>query len=390
MLRGIAKYQQVNGRWSVFVDDDTGLDGFSEQLWGQHWDGVICSHISPSLAQACKERRLPLVDLTDGPIFPGVVQVRPDNVAVGHMGAEELSERGYVNFGFCGFSNALWSVERRNGFIEGLSLMGKKSAILETENSCRYSPQWQSEQVPLIATWLKSQRMPMAVMACNDFRAVQILDAAKLCGLSVPGDLAVLGVNNDRPCCEMAQPMLSSIALDSCRAGYLAAEALAHLMQAEFAVRPCTLVEPAAVVPRLSTGVQAFEDPRLSDALSYIRTNACRGISVENVLEHVGMHRHVLERGLRRHIGRSPQAEIRRVQLVEIKRLLQQTDKPLKDIADSTGFEYVEYMCVLFKRMVGETPGKFRKNAGNGLTSVLVDEVAQTEDDESGLLAKVV
>lgn len=390
MLCGIARYQQLHGQWSVFVDDDTGPDGFSEQLWGQHWDGVICSHTNPKLVHACRERKLPLVDLADGPAFPGVPQIRPDNVAVGHMAAEDLSERGYMNFGFCGFSNALWSRERRNGFVEGLTLMGKSCAVLESENSCRYSPQWQGEQIPLLAAWLKKQRMPLAVMACNDFRAVQILEAAKFGGLSVPGDLAVLGVNDDRPCCEMAQPMLSSIALDSSRAGYLAADTLIRLMRGESAGISCTLVEPATVVHRQSTGVLAFDDPRLSVALQYIRDNACRGITVEHVLTQVGMHRHVLERGLRKYIGRSPQAEIRRVQLVEIKRLLRQTDKPLKDIADSTGFEYVEYMCVLFKRLVGETPGRFRKNASMGLTPRLMSDLEMPDLAETGLLAKVV
>ncbi len=189
MLRGIAKYQRLHGQWTVFVDDDTGFEGRSEQLWGQEWDGVICAHTTPCLVKTCRERQVPLIDLTDGPHFSGIPQVRPDNIAVGHMAAEDLTERGYVNFGFCGFSNELWSRERQDGFREGLELIGRSCSILESENTCRYSPDWHEKQMPLIVQWLKRQPKPLAVLACHDHRAVQVLNAARLCGLPVVVDV---------------------------------------------------------------------------------------------------------------------------------------------------------------------------------------------------------
>jgi LacI family transcriptional regulator len=33
----------------------------------------------------------------------------------------------------------------------------------------------------------------------------------------------------------------------------------------------------------------------------------------------------------------------------------------LKKIAELTGFEHVEYMCVMFKRLTGDSPGSYRK-----------------------------
>ena len=98
--------------------------------------------------------------------------------------------------------------------------------------------------MPLIVQWLKRQPKPLAVLACHDHRAVQVLNAARLCGLSVPEDLAVLGVNDDQACCEMAQPLLSSIGLDSGHAGYLAAEYLARLMTGLTVPCPGVQVEP--------------------------------------------------------------------------------------------------------------------------------------------------
>ena len=60
-------------------------------------------------------------------------------------------------------------------------------------------------------------------------------------------------------------------------------------------------------------------------------------------------------------IGRSPQAEIRRVQVEKIRQLLFETNFPLKKIAELAGFEHVEYMCVVFKRLTSVSPGEYRK-----------------------------
>ena len=53
------------------------------------------------------------------------------------------------------------------------------------------------------------------------------------------------------------------------------------------------------------------------------------------------------------------------MQIGKISQLLVDTDFPLKRIAELTGFDYTEYMCVLFKRMTGYPPGAFREKMQN-------------------------
>ena len=120
-------------------------------------------------------------------------------------------------------------------------------------------------------------------------------------------------------------------------------------------------IEPVGVVERHSTDILAIDDKNVAAALSFIRENACRGITVEQVLKHAFASRSQLEKKFRRCLGRSPQTEIRRVQIAKIRQLLIETNFPLKKIAELSGFEYVEYMCVVFKRLIGESPGSFRK-----------------------------
>ena len=115
------------------------------------------------------------------------------------------------------------------------------------------------------------------------------------------------------------------------------------------------------MVTRPSTDVLAIEDKSIATALSFIRERACQGISVEQVVQHAFTSRSQLEKKFRRHLDHSPQAEIRRVQVAKIKQLLLETNFPLKNIAALTGFEHVEYMCVVFKRLAGDSPGEYRK-----------------------------
>ena len=118
--------------------------------------------------------------------------------------------------------------------------------------------------------------------------------------------------------------------------------------------------EPLGIVTRQSTDVLAIEDPLVASAVKYIRQHACDGISVVDVLQHVPVSRSILERRFRKFIGRSPQSEIRNVQLKRVKQLLRETDLPLERIAGLSGYDHPEYMSVVFKRELGQTPGQYR------------------------------
>jgi LacI family transcriptional regulator len=313
------------------------------------------------MAAVCKAQGLPLVDLNDAPVLQGVPKIRPDNVALGHLAAEHFLERGFRNFGFCGFGNSGWSCERRDGFAEALQLAGRRCAVHDVDFPGEVTPFWNEEQVHLLATWLDRLPKPAAIMACNDPRALQVIAAAERGDLMVPEEVAVLGANNDAVRCELSYPPLSSVATNPFQAGFRAAEILASLMAGQPLAVVDVRVEPVGVVTRHSTDVLSIEDKPVAAALGFIREHAYRGIGVADVVRHAAASRSLLEKRFRRVIGRSPQAEIRRVQVARIRQLLLETDFPLKKIAELTGFEHVEYMSVVFKKLVGASPGGFRK-----------------------------
>lgn len=361
MLKGVAHFERNHGLWTGFLDDEARAERDPRWVRRKRWDGVISRHTTPALVRTCAELKLPLVDLNDTEPFPGIPKIRPDNVALGHLGAEHFIERGYQHFGFAGFANHGWSRERRDGFVEALRLAGRSCNVYDVDYPGDLTPFWDTQQIDALVAWLTHLPKPISVMACMDMQALQVIAAAHAAGILVPEELAVLGANNEPIRCELAYPPLSSVSPNAFQSGYKAAEVLAGLMNQQHPDSYDIRIEPVGVATRPSTDVLAIDDRSVTTALSYIRQKACAGLTVDEVVKAAHASRSQLEKKFRRYLGRSPQAEIRRVQVAKIKQLLVDTDYPLKRIADMAGFEHVEYMSVVFKRLTGDSPGGFRK-----------------------------
>ena len=138
---------------------------------------------------------------------------------------------------------------------------------------------------------------------------------------------------------------------------------LSQLMNGDELAERSQRIEPLGVATRQSTDVVAIEDRDVAAALHYIREHACRGLSVDEVVRNSPVSRSTLERQVRKYLGRTPQQEIRHVQIKRVRELLVTTDLPAERIATLCGFEHPEYLHVVFKRITGMTTGEFRTRA---------------------------
>lgn len=366
LLHSLAKFKRFNANWHVFVDDLARGAQDPDWLLDQGWDGIICKEGSDELFQKARERKIACVDLSDdGVVRQGCPKYRPNNVAAGHLGAEHFVEKGFRHFAFCGFDNELWSGERRDGFIEGLALAGKKCVVFETEYPGVSQPAWEFSEEDEMARWLETLPKPVGVFACNDLRAVHLVNACHQANFRVPEEVAILGVNNDSARCELSAPSVSSIPIDVSEYARSAGTALEAMMSGtdphEF--NGVHLIDPLEVVTRRSTSILAVEDQAVAQALNLIRESACKGITVEQVAKAVHISRSLLEKRFRQYVGRSPQVEIRQAQVVQIKQMLTETEYSLAHIAEMAGFEHPEYMSVVFKRLTNTTPSAYRRKS---------------------------
>jgi LacI family transcriptional regulator len=360
ILEGIAKYQQTHQPWSVFLEQRELRAPPPRWFLRRPWDGIICRSTTPALARAFIRRGIPAVDLNDLYGGLGLPRIGSDKRAIGRMGAEHLLERGFRHFAFCGFSQETWSDGRREGFRETLRQAGYDCAVYESAWHGEHVPAWGKDQQRL-AAWLDALPKPLGLLACNDLRAQQVLNACHTREVHVPEAMAVVGVDNEQVLCELCDPPLSSVAPHPERIGYEAAALLDRLMAGDSVPVEETLIPPLGVVARQSSDITRIDDPDVAAALTFIRQNACNGASVEQVVAHVAVSRSVLERRFRKHLSHSPQTEIRLVQLKRVKQLLAETELSLEAIARLAGYIHPEYMNVVFKRITGTTPGQYRE-----------------------------
>jgi LacI family transcriptional regulator len=182
----------------------------------------------------------------------------------------------------------------------------------------------------------------------------------------VPEDVAVVGVDEDRLLCSLANPPLSSVAFNLEQAGYQAAELLAGLMEGRITQTQRIMVEPLWVIPRRSTDMIAVEDPHVAAALRFIRDNARRPIGVDDVVEQVSVARRSLEIRFCRSLGRSIRQEIERVRLAWTKQLLLETNLPVWKIAETSGFGSTARLNAVFRREAGITLAEYRRRGRQG------------------------
>ena len=322
---------------------------------------------SRKLGRALLARRVPIVDVRGAVHDLGIPLIETDDEAVVRRAVEHFQERGFRQFAYCGSPGANYSETRERYFTKQIAEAGFPCNIYQPPAPSR-GIMWELERQNLgyrdhVARWLKKLAKPVGLMACNDIRGQQVLDACREAGIAVPDEIAVLGVDNDDLLCNLADPPLSSVAPNARRIGYEAAALLEKLMAGQPGPTETVFVPPLGVATRRSTDVLAVEDREVAGADRFIRENACKGIKVDDVLEAVPLSRSVLERRFVQLLGRTPKAEIVRVQLERVKQLLAETDFPLAQVAAMTGFEHPEYLSVVFKNKTGQTPGMYRKTS---------------------------
>ena len=359
VLSGIRSYLREHEPWSIYLAEH----GRGEILpdWLRTWkgDGIIARVENERICKAILHTKVPAVDVSFGlenSPFPRVVT---DSLATARLAAEHLLERGFTCFGYCGDSRYHWSRLRSDLFAGQIRTAGHKCAVFANPSQRGPAGTWESE-LDAIAAWLQELPKPIGIMACYDIRGQQVLEACRRLNIAVPDEVAVIGVHNDELLCELCDPPLSSVIPNARRAGYEAAALLDRMMRGEKIPPQRLLLAPVGVATRQSTDVVALKDPQLSRAVRYIREHACEGIGVEDVLKAVPMSRTLLERRFRQLLARTPHEQILRVKIARAKAMLTTTDLSIALISERTGFEHVEYFSVVFKRMAGETPGRFR------------------------------
>lgn len=361
LLRGIADYARYRGPWAFYWEPG-GLEKVWPQLKTLDADGIILRDVEK--LDDVLAYGLPAVVVGHSKQeIPGLANVITDSDAIGSMAAEHLLNCGFGHFAYCGFEGLPWSNLRGQSFSGRLTKGGFK-AHFYPGLPAHDIPGWKGERY-YIAEWLKSLPKPLGLMACNDDRGEQVIEACKIAGLQVPDEVAIIGADNDELVCDLSDPPMSSIAINFERAGFESAQVLDRLMHHR-AVRDKKILVPAThVVPRRSTDIVAVNDRQVANALRFIRDRAREVIAVPDVARAAGLSRRVLEKRFQQLLRRSVLSEIRRVRVSQICRMLVETNESISQIGSALGYTGTEHLARYFRQEKRMTPLTYRRQFGH-------------------------
>lgn len=316
--------------------------------------GVVAFCADRGTEQAVASVNVPAVNVSARLEETTYPRVTVDNRAVGQLAARHFLDLGVRHFAYVGYDSLAFSRRRRDGFTEELHRRGLAASVIA------------QNEYPETMAALTGLPRPLALFCCHDEVARRLLDRCVERGWRVPEDVLVLGVDNSVYECEAGLVSLSSVPSEGQRVGYQAVELLTQLIDGQPPPDRPVLLPPGPVVQRESTDLIAAELPGIAEAIRYIRTHACEGIDVSDVVAVSGLSRATVDRHVADVLGRTPHEEIRRVQIGRARRLLRETNLRVADVASACGFRQANYFMRVFREETGQTPTAWRRSAPLG------------------------
>ena len=203
--------------------------------------------------------------------------------------------------------------------------------------------------------------MRVALFCCDDAHALSLSEICQAEGIAVPGEVAILGGDNDELLCGIAAPEISSIGLDVERAGYILGQRLHNQILEGHRESFSIVVQPGEIVVRDSTGGRIIRDPYVREVVDHIRANYMREDPLQGVLSRIPLSRRSLEMRFRKEMA--PMTMYRYLlscRVEALSRLLSTTNLPLAEAAARAGFADGSNVGRIFRRFQGCSPKEFR------------------------------
>ena len=355
-LEGIALFARSKS-WHLTI-----ADHLTHSLDGWRGDGsLVTLRDDPGLLSYVRRLRrqgVHTVDLSLTRPDVKLPRVAGDNAAIGRLAADHFKSKRYRNAAW--FSTG-WGHQhelRYSAFAGEIGGCCEKWAWALAARTAG-ADDWNA-----LSRWLKAKLKaaprPLAVFCFDDADASRVESVAIESGLSVPGDVAVLGVGDDLILCENQIVPISSVQHDIRRVGYAGAALLERLMDGGKAPRETILVAPRGVKERASTDSLAISDGLVQKVFAEYAAHLDNPPSTVMLAEKFGVPRATLDRAFARDIGLSPAKMLARMRLDEAKRLMASTDLTFAEIAARLGYCNPAYFTNVFREAEGVSPKKWR------------------------------
>lgn len=363
VIEGVGEYLNASqAGWDIFIEEDfrTGARDVYDSLG----DGVIADFDDPDIEDRLRTVATPVVAVGGSYLlspYPPTHYIATDNFAQVTMAFNHLKEKGLTKFAFYGLPPSptnRWAAEREMAFRELVAQDHYRQFIYQ---GLETSPgNWQHAQNRL-ADWLQQLPAHTGIIAVTDARARHLLLACENLLIPVPEKLCVIGIDNEELTRFLSRVSLSSVVQGTRQMGYQAAKLLNRLLNKEDLPLQHMLIPPQQIIERRSTDYRSLHHPHVIQAMHFIRSHACKGIRVEQVLDAVGISRTGLEKRFREETGSTIHAMIKTEKLSRSRELLSSTSLPISEIAQICGYQTLQYFYSVFGKESGMTPKAYRQ-----------------------------
>ena len=282
-----------------------------------------------------------------------------DSEAATRLAAKELLMTGFPHFAFIPSpAGHFWSQKRKEVFSSMLELHGKTCRVFSSNAVTTDSPHYHRDMRKFLQTLPK----PCAVLAVNDKMASTVIDAATFTHISIPYELAVVGIDNIESICDHTSPTLSSVEPDFRRGGEMSAVLLRAILcyGSRFRGKRKIAFGPIRLIRRASTRLLKNVDRDVTAAIDFIAREACSGIGAGRVAKCFSCSRRMAELRFRRATGHTILDEIHAVRLEQAKRILASPKCNLKLLNEFCGFATANSLRKFFRKETGMTLSQWR------------------------------
>ncbi len=227
----------------------------AKALFASRVDGLIVSLAMETLRfdhfKPFVDRKIPLVFVDRASSNLGTDRIMIDNFEAGYIATRHLIEQGYTRIAhLTGAEHREIYRERKEGYLSAL----RENNIELNEELIVVSGLSYQEGRESMEKLLDGTLMPQAVFCANDTSAVGVVQCIKKRGLKVPGDIALVGFNDD-PIASIIDPPLTTIAQPSEEMGKIAAQQILKKLRNPKLVKSETIVLKSNLVLRSSSVV---------------------------------------------------------------------------------------------------------------------------------------
>ena len=279
-----------------------------------------------------------------------ITTIRIDDRRIGAYAAEYFLQLGkFASFVYIpAEKDALWSMERESVYREIL----RKSGI---------NVSTPSENEP-IKRLLDRLEKPIAIFAACDRIAAETLNRLGRRVHRIPEQFSIIGVDDDPLLCQATYPQLTSIRPGHFDEGTVAAKEIGNLLNARRQKpRKEILCAKMEITERASTDYTSPAAKLVSDANEFIKRNAVRGISPDDVAHHLGISRRLLDLRFHELNDSSVSRAIRTVRIETLKHELRSSRERLSVVGKRCGFPNANYLKKLFLAETGMTMSEWRR-----------------------------